>query len=200
MMPVALLIGKKSDEIEQEFGFTHYIELKDWMLLGHEQEHSKVVDALLIFINGRDLNVVKTDDGVVSDIFAMNYQEIEDNLGLLRNKKGVFWDEETDLCFALLGDDFFSYVFPSTIMFSANEENTKKMASLLDERKLEYFGPEEVVGFKRPTSGSLTRKLGRNEPCHCGSGTKYKKCCLDKDVKELGGPKKVEGYYGRNDT
>jgi hypothetical protein len=24
-------------------------------------------------------------------------------------------------------------------------------------------------------------KLGRNEPCHCGSGQKYKKCCLDKD-------------------
>jgi len=24
-------------------------------------------------------------------------------------------------------------------------------------------------------------KIGRNEPCHCGSGKKYKKCCLDKD-------------------
>lgn len=23
--------------------------------------------------------------------------------------------------------------------------------------------------------------LGRNEPCHCGSGKKYKKCCLHKD-------------------
>ena len=24
---------------------------------------------------------------------------------------------------------------------------------------------------------------GRNEPCHCGSGRKYKQCCLDKDEK-----------------
>ncbi|WP_438024874.1 SEC-C metal-binding domain-containing protein [Sorangium sp. So ce233] len=24
-------------------------------------------------------------------------------------------------------------------------------------------------------------KLGRNDPCHCGSGQKYKKCCLDRD-------------------
>jgi hypothetical protein len=24
-------------------------------------------------------------------------------------------------------------------------------------------------------------KLGRNDPCHCGSGNKYKKCCLAKD-------------------
>ena len=26
----------------------------------------------------------------------------------------------------------------------------------------------------------LPSKLGRNDPCHCGSGVKYKKCCLDK--------------------
>ena len=23
---------------------------------------------------------------------------------------------------------------------------------------------------------------GRNDPCHCGSGKKYKKCCEDKDA------------------
>ena len=26
-------------------------------------------------------------------------------------------------------------------------------------------------------------KLGRNQPCHCGSGTKYKKCCMAEDKK-----------------
>ena len=26
-------------------------------------------------------------------------------------------------------------------------------------------------------------KIGRNEPCHCGSGKKYKKCCGPKDDK-----------------
>ena len=25
---------------------------------------------------------------------------------------------------------------------------------------------------------------GRNDPCHCGSGRKYKQCCLDKDEAE----------------
>ena len=24
-------------------------------------------------------------------------------------------------------------------------------------------------------------ELGRNDPCHCGSGRKYKQCCLAKD-------------------
>ena len=26
-----------------------------------------------------------------------------------------------------------------------------------------------------------TRNLGRNDPCHCGTGKKYKQCCLSKD-------------------
>jgi hypothetical protein len=28
----------------------------------------------------------------------------------------------------------------------------------------------------------IPAKPGRNEPCHCGSGRKYKHCCLDKDA------------------
>jgi hypothetical protein len=27
----------------------------------------------------------------------------------------------------------------------------------------------------------MTAKIGRNDPCHCGSGQKYKKCHLAKD-------------------
>jgi len=26
-----------------------------------------------------------------------------------------------------------------------------------------------------------TSKIGRNHPCHCGSGLKYKRCCLPKE-------------------
>lgn len=35
------------------------------------------------------------------------------------------------------------------------------------------------------------RKLGRNEPCYCGSGKKYKRCCLEKDLKEIGRARKI---------
>ena len=35
------------------------------------------------------------------------------------------------------------------------------------------------------------RKLGRNELCHCGSGKKYKKCCLFKDIEEYGAAIKI---------
>lgn len=44
--------------------------------------------------------------------------------------------------------------------------------------------PETLGGFKYtpdpiiPVINNLP-KLGRNDPCHCGSGKKYKRCCLN---------------------
>src|SRR5437867_785090 len=32
---------------------------------------------------------------------------------------------------------------------------------------------------------------GRNEPCHCGSGRKYKQCCLEKDNAEASAARKA---------
>jgi hypothetical protein len=36
-------------------------------------------------------------------------------------------------------------------------------------------------------------KLGRNEPCHCGSGKKYKRCCYEKDQEILRDASHYEG-------
>jgi preprotein translocase subunit SecA len=33
---------------------------------------------------------------------------------------------------------------------------------------------------RRPEAQRSGQKVGRNDPCHCGSGKKYKKCCLPK--------------------
>ncbi len=30
----------------------------------------------------------------------------------------------------------------------------------------------------------MTEKIGRNDPCPCGSGKKYKKCCMGKDKEQ----------------
>ncbi len=49
------------------------------------------------------------------------------------------------------------------------------LSALLPEHR-----PHSIVGgdytVRRPVA-----KLGRNDPCHCGSGKKYKKCCYAKD-------------------
>lgn len=37
----------------------------------------------------------------------------------------------------------------------------------------------------------MTEKIGRNDPCPCGSGKKYKQCCLKKPVE----PRKLKAKW-----
>src|SRR5204862_1989170 len=40
---------------------------------------------------------------------------------------------------------------------------------------------ESGTGPPSPMLTPTSARPGRNEPCHCGSGRKYKHCCLEKD-------------------
>ncbi|MFC3120902.1 SEC-C metal-binding domain-containing protein [Agaribacter flavus] len=43
-----------------------------------------------------------------------------------------------------------------------------------------YFLAQRTPNFMNPKKKTVTNrpKVGRNEPCPCGSGKKFKKCCL----------------------
>jgi len=45
-------------------------------------------------------------------------------------------------------------------------------------KAISYGAPQKAAA--KPTAPK-TIKLGRNDPCPCGSGKKYKKCCLLKE-------------------
>ena len=48
-----------------------------------------------------------------------------------------------------------------------------------DENKIKYANTIEMLINSRITQQQAhKKKIGRNEPCPCGSGKKYKKCCL----------------------
>ncbi|WP_238374901.1 SEC-C metal-binding domain-containing protein, partial [Aggregatibacter actinomycetemcomitans] len=38
--------------------------------------------------------------------------------------------------------------------------------------------PNRIASFSQTEKPK--RKVGRNDPCPCGSGKKYKKCCINK--------------------
>jgi len=53
--------------------------------------------------------------------------------------------------------------------------------------------PEDITDFEKlmnPVSQARSEKVGRNEPCPCGSGKKYKRCCADdeKHAEQAGFP------------
>ena len=43
-------------------------------------------------------------------------------------------------------------------------------------------------------------KPGRNQPCHCGSGVKYKRCCLAKDEEAERQARETAGVEGATGT
>jgi hypothetical protein len=52
-------------------------------------------------------------------------------------------------------------------------------------RRPEFARGGRLPGLKLkqepPMTATFVHDLGRNDACHCGSGRKYKHCCLDKD-------------------
>jgi hypothetical protein len=82
------------------------------------------------------------------------------------------------------------------------------------ENKCRKLGDEILVACHRPildavpdepadqgaTAGTMRRavpRIGRNEPCHCGSGKKYKNCCYVKDQERLQQSSDVAGLTQR---
>ena len=67
------------------------------------------------------------------------------------------------------------------------EERLKEVASICEENGWKYTiglepdKPEDIADLEILLNPQKTRiaekKVGRNEPCPCGSGKKYKKCC-----------------------
>ena len=67
------------------------------------------------------------------------------------------------------------------------EERLKEVASIFEEKgwkvaiELEPDKPEDTADLERLLNPqqpvAAKKKVGRNEPCPCGSGNKFKKCC-----------------------
>ena len=72
------------------------------------------------------------------------------------------------------------------IAMTRNWHCFEKEESKKPESVRESFDFEDMQKALYPTPTLTSSKIGRNEVCPCGSGKKYKKCCLDKkDAKQL---------------
>ncbi len=67
-----------------------------------------------------------------------------------------------------------------------NENRAAEIASIFDKNGWKYIlgiepdKPEDISDLEKllnPLKPVQSAKIGRNDPCPCGSGKKYKKCC-----------------------
>ncbi len=67
-----------------------------------------------------------------------------------------------------------------------NEHRAEEISSIFDKNGWKYIigiepgKPEDISDLEKllnPPKPVQSTKIGRNDPCLCGSGKKYKKCC-----------------------
>ncbi len=99
--------------------------------------------------------------------------------GLPKPGKYISKDSGNELIVSLL-DDSQDYVFVDIFeddMASGGPYSVKELNEMLVEDNYEWLedAPEEDDIEQQPFIRES--KIGRNEPCPCGSGKKYKRCC-----------------------
>ena len=63
---------------------------------------------------------------------------------------------------------------PETSIEEFTRDVRRKKQRELDHARMAGAGDTSAAGVKQVIKG---KKVGRNDPCPCGSGKKYKKCC-----------------------
>ena len=61
-----------------------------------------------------------------------------------------------------------------------SQEVVDKLRALVSKRKEEMAERERLATMPRQPYVREEPRVGRNDPCPCGSGKKYKKCCMNK--------------------
>lgn len=69
------------------------------------------------------------------------------------------------------------YIKDSIPLKKSLNENTKEFVKLLPSQKSAVAKKTQAQAAKKEPILSTGVKIGRNDPCPCGSGKKYKKCC-----------------------
>lgn len=84
---------------------------------------------------------------------------------------------EVDLEAAVLADPNFAPALAELAWFATDRGDAKRAASLL--RRSGATDDDGELASLESRLAASTIKQGRNEPCACGSGRKFKACCLD---------------------
>jgi preprotein translocase subunit SecA len=95
----------------------------------------------------------------------------------------------------MISDENGSRAFTLLFMLAFGNNESSKDLPILSEEELTQEKRKELIeglpycvmflysrfrGFDDVSRPIRKNKIGRNDPCPCGSGKKYKKCCLNK--------------------
>ncbi len=121
----------------------------------------------IIQLKARELlPLVKTffDNGLVSVDICGNFEEVEDDT-INRPEKDYYKHKLHNIY------DRYTNVLTTWAGYKEEKEEVPDYGELND---------YDIPDFQQEESNLPELKIGRNSPCPCGSGKKYKKCCMNK--------------------
>ena len=61
-----------------------------------------------------------------------------------------------------------------------HDQEQRLLESICVQHEIDHLNGLTIVDRENKPQPIVVEKIGRNEPCSCGSGKKYKKCCMNK--------------------
>ena len=61
-----------------------------------------------------------------------------------------------------------------------SDRELRTLEAVCVQHEIDHLNGMRILDREVDTTIRVEKKPGRNEPCHCGSGKKYKKCCMGK--------------------
>ncbi|MBU2052985.1 MAG: hypothetical protein KJ721_01935 [Nanoarchaeota archaeon] len=144
------MIGKSTDEIERENGFDWYVEFKPRHYFGFDLgEHKELMDVFIGFLPKGRIKILKLDEGNVEEVFELEYDEVLENIELLGEGKGKLYDEECEISYSILTEQFFVIIQRNMIFWSSGKELAEKWADALGEAELQVYELDFIGEGKR---------------------------------------------------
>ena len=161
----------------QKVGFEKTDCLIDYFLDINNKQYDRmlILEALESFFNLNTALDEKIENALVE--FLHREDELEDGLNAIAIHNLIDLTQAKYI-------DLIRNVFkkkPVDIFFDGDIEDIEIKVGLRQKRdtpRPRLFNFPDL--YNKPIPQIAEAKLGRNEPCHCGSGKKYKKCCLNK--------------------
>jgi hypothetical protein len=166
------MIGKKAIPALEKYVFDGSNGLFDRIAAVHGLERIAANDPECreecVSIFNKKLQGFNSDDPTLNGFLVLYLMELKaiESIDLIRQ---AYEAEAVDL--SILGD--FEDV-EIGFGLKKNREKPSRYSAAIDELNADFFSSNQNHPARKI-------KIGRNEPCPCGSGNKYKKCCLNKE-------------------
>jgi preprotein translocase subunit SecA len=175
----AIMFTDSVDEmVEEQLGKPYYIPEKEELLQyvdGNYFEKTKEYNDLLKFIESHFVEDPDAAEELCREIHGLKQMQV--------NTQEVFNTlDRNNISFE--NDEQLNEFFMKVSLMANNTRIWENNGFTPNEIFEKYEKPNLRPLPKRPFKMNKKEKPKRNDPCHCGSGKKYKKCCLRKDEAE----------------